>query len=228
MRFLAIFLSVVGALWWSIGMWISKAPLVLYVVPVVMAVLLLTSGFRQGRSLTAGSMDQRRVWSMVGFASAFEGVAIMAAFLYLPAMQSPEVSASVLSIIVGLHFILLANWLRVLVYYITAALLVSLGVTGFAIENPVLRPVRMVRRRHRAVDHVPHRSVSDRPPAPRNALSTHVSTVLSGAMVLNTTVWSPSHIRPTHKALTYAETFREALCTGPALTVRRVDLVLDL
>ena len=50
-------------------------------------------------------------------------------------MQETGFSVSVQAIIVGLHFILLARWLPARFYYVTAALLVGLGTTGFAIGS---------------------------------------------------------------------------------------------
>jgi hypothetical protein len=135
MIFVAIFISVVATYWWTVGIWASDASPSLYCIPLIMSALIIVSAFRR-EWLTAVPCEARgRIWRAFGIATGLEGVAILAAFNVFPAMRATDFSASVQAIIIGLHFILLARLLPVRLYYLTGALLVSLGTTGFAIGN---------------------------------------------------------------------------------------------
>jgi hypothetical protein len=135
MRIGAIVTSVFATIWWTVGIWASHASPLLYCVPLVVSAVIIGTAFRQERNIAAPTADGRRIGRVVGIASACEGIAILAAFVFLPNMQKNDFSASVQAIIVGLHFIPLARWLPARPYYGTAALLVALGVTGFAIGD---------------------------------------------------------------------------------------------
>lgn len=134
MRILAIFISVIAAYWWTVGIWASNASPSLYCVPVIVSALIIVAAFGRERPMAVPS-GGRRIGLVFGIATGLEGVAILAAFVFLPAMRATDFSASVQAIIVGLHFILLARLIPARLYYLTGALLVVLGATGFAIGN---------------------------------------------------------------------------------------------
>jgi len=121
-----------------VGVWGSNAPPLLYLVPCIAFVLMLLAAMRRDRPASRPE-ERRHIGRVVGLASGLEGLAILAAFVFLPAMQSVEFSVSVQAIIVGLHFVLLARWLPAPAYYVTAAVFVGLGATGFAIGDAGLR-----------------------------------------------------------------------------------------
>jgi hypothetical protein len=135
MRFLAIFLSLVAAYWWTIGVFASNASPVLYGVPFIMGALIIVTAFRRKQRAVVPSGGWRRFGIVLGIATGFEGAAFLAAFAFLPAMQRSDVSASVSAIIVGLHFVLLARLIPARIYDVTGAFLTGLGATGFAIGN---------------------------------------------------------------------------------------------
>jgi hypothetical protein len=73
---------------------------------------------------------------LVGIASGGEGLAIFLAMIVLGNLGLSDYAAPVIAIIVGLHFVPLARWLPAHLYYGTGALLIVLGVYGFAIRPP--------------------------------------------------------------------------------------------
>jgi len=110
----------------------------LYCVPGLMSTLVIGAALRQKSSRPMVAGERRRIGRAVAVASSLEGFAILAAFNLIPAMQSIEFSVSLQAVIVGLHFVLLARWIQVRAYYITAGILVVLGIAGFAISDSVL------------------------------------------------------------------------------------------
>ena len=135
MRIAAIVTSFFATICWTVGIRASHASLLLYAVPLLVSAVIIGAAFRRERNIAHSPADGRRIGRVVGIASAFEGIAILAAFIFLPGMQDDGFAVSVQAIIVGLHFIPLARWLPARPYYGTAAVLITLGVTGFAIGN---------------------------------------------------------------------------------------------
>jgi hypothetical protein len=135
MRIVAMVTSVFATAWWTAGIWASHASAPLYCVPLVVSAVIIGTAFRQKRNIAAPIAAGRRIGRVVGIASAGEGIAILAAFAFLPNMQQIDFVVSVYAVIVGLHFIPLARWLPARVHYVTAALLIGLGISGFAIGN---------------------------------------------------------------------------------------------
>ena len=121
------------------GIWASNASPLLYCIPFIVSATLIVAASRRKAKIAVPAADGRRVGRLVGIASACEGLAILAAFAFLPNMQAADFAVSVITIIVGVHFIPLARWLPARPYYSSAALLVALGVTGLTISDPDLR-----------------------------------------------------------------------------------------
>ncbi len=138
MRILAIFISAIAAYWWTMGILASNASPVLCCVPLIVSAIIIVTAFRRVESGAAPFQGWRRFGIVLGIATGLEGAAFLAAFAFLPAMQRNDISASVSAIIVGLHFVLLAWLIPARLYYVTAALLVGLGTTGFMIGDPDL------------------------------------------------------------------------------------------
>ena len=136
----AIILCVFAAIVWIIGMSATgHGSVLLYALPLVVSGAILVAVMRHYEDREVPAAARKRIGRVVGFASAFEGIAILAAYALLPQMQAVDFAFPVVAIIVGLHFIPLARVFAGRLYYVTAALLIVLGTTGFGIPNPDLR-----------------------------------------------------------------------------------------
>jgi hypothetical protein len=89
--------------------------------------------------IVASEADRRRVGRIVGWASGIEGVAIFTAVKVLTYLRHPGYVMVATLAIVGLHFLPLAHFLRVPLYYATGAALVGLAVLGCLIGPETTR-----------------------------------------------------------------------------------------
>ena len=131
-------MGVFAAIWWVVGVRASgyASPLV-YGVPLVVTGLIVVAALRsRDRFEQVSSEEKARRDRLVGIASGIEGLAILVAVNALAKIGRSDYAAPVIAIIVGLHFVPLAQWLPARLYYATASLLVLLGVCGFAIQRP--------------------------------------------------------------------------------------------
>jgi len=134
----AIIMSVFAAIWWMAGVRASGHPASLaYGVPLVVTGLIVVVSLRSRDSAGQESAEESaRRGRLVGIASGVEGLAILLAVNVLAYFGRSDYAAPVIAIIVGLHFIPLAQRLPARLYYATAALLVALGLCGFIIQRP--------------------------------------------------------------------------------------------
>ena len=132
----AIIMGVFAAIWWLVGVRASghASPLT-YGVPLLFTGLIVVAA-RRGRHRfeQASPEEDARRGRLVGIASGGEGFAIFLAMIVLGNLGLSDYAAPVIAIIVGLHFVPLARWLPAHLYYGTSALLIVLGVCGFAIR----------------------------------------------------------------------------------------------
>ncbi|HUQ33059.1 MAG TPA: hypothetical protein VM095_13140 [Pyrinomonadaceae bacterium] len=134
----AIIMGVFAAVWWLVGLRASgsAAPLT-YGVPLLLTGLIIVGALRGRHRFEQVSPEERaRRGRLVGIASGVEGLAIFLAMIVLGNLGLRDYAAPVIAIIVGLHFVPLARWLPARLYYGTSALLILLGVCGFAIRRP--------------------------------------------------------------------------------------------
>jgi hypothetical protein len=135
-----IILCVFAAIVWVIGIWATgNGSALLYAIPLVVSGAILIALMCRSGDRPMPPVARKRIGRVVGFASAFEGIAILAAYALVPQMQAVDFAFPVVAMIVGLHFIPLARVFAGRLYYVTAALLIVLGTTGFGIPNPDLR-----------------------------------------------------------------------------------------
>jgi hypothetical protein len=133
----AIIMAAFATVWWVVGVRGSgyAAPLT-YGIPLVVAGLIVVAALRgRDRSERVPPEERARRGRLVGIASGVEGLAIFLAVNVLANVGRSDYAAPVIAIIVGLHFVPLARWLPASLYYSTAALLILLGVCGFAIQS---------------------------------------------------------------------------------------------
>ena len=129
-----IIMSTFAAIWWVVGVRGSSAPLaVAYGFPVLVAAAIVGLALGCAHDDAASADEQARRGRLVGIASATEGIAIFLAVNVLINMGWRDFIAPVIAIIVGLHFLPLARALPARLYYVTCALMVSVGLAGFMI-----------------------------------------------------------------------------------------------
>jgi FtsH-binding integral membrane protein len=100
-----------------------------------MSLAMAGAAFRAARGLASPAhRDGRRIARVVMWASAGEGIAIVAAVNALNWVGLPDYAICALAVIVGLHFVPLARGIpNARFYNITAVALVALGVAGCVI-----------------------------------------------------------------------------------------------
>ena len=134
-------MGIFAAIWWLVGVRASgHASPSTYGIPIVVTGLIVVASLRGRDRFEQVSPEERaRRGRLVGIASGIEGLAIFVAVNVLARFGRSEYAVPVIAIIVGLHFLPLARRLPAPFYYVTAALLIVLGICGFAIRRPEQR-----------------------------------------------------------------------------------------
>jgi hypothetical protein len=137
----AIIMGVFAAVWWLVGVrWAGYGSPLIYGIPLAVTALIILAALRsRDRFGQASPEEHARRDRLVIIASAVEGLAIFVAINVLGNVGEIDYAAPVVAIIVGLHFLPLAQRLPARLYYGTGALLVALGVCGFVIRHPAPR-----------------------------------------------------------------------------------------
>jgi hypothetical protein len=132
-------MSAFAAIWWMIGAAQSgRGSLIMYSIGIgISALLVALDRWHGGRS--AAREERKRRGRIVGMASAVEGIMIFAAATVLAKLGRRDLIAPAVAIIVGLHFLPLARWFPAPIYYLTAALLIAVGMTGATIQDVAAR-----------------------------------------------------------------------------------------
>lgn len=134
-----IVLSAFAAIWWMVGAAQSgRGSLMMYAVGIAISALLVAVDRWRG-GLSAAREERKRRGRIVGMASAVEGIMIFAAAMALANLGRRDLIAPAVVIIVGLHFLPLARWLPAPIYYLTAALLVAVGMAGATMRDVAAR-----------------------------------------------------------------------------------------
>ncbi len=131
-------MGVFAAVWWLVGVRASgyTSPLT-YVIPLVVTGLIAIAALRgRARFEQVPPEEHARRGRLVGIASGIEGLAILLAVNVLAHIGRSDYAAPVIAIIVGLHFVPLAQRLPASLYYGTGALLTALGICGLAVRHP--------------------------------------------------------------------------------------------
>ncbi len=130
-----IVMSAFAAIWWMIGAaQFGRGPLVTYAAGIVISGLLVAlDWWRGGRA--AAHKEQERRGRIIAIASALEGASILAAVIALAHRGRSDLIAPAVVIIVGLHFLPIARYLPASIYYLTAVLLVAVGLAGAAVQD---------------------------------------------------------------------------------------------
>ena len=127
-------MSFFAAVWWVAGIWaFGHSSALMYAIGGLLSAALIVAGSRVRGTLSPQEQSRRR--RLVGIASGAEGVLLFLSTNILLNTGESSSIAPVAAIIVGLHFLPLARWMPAPLYYLSAALLVALGVVGFMIAG---------------------------------------------------------------------------------------------
>lgn len=122
-------LAVFAAIWGAAGVLVGHLPAWLAIVPVAVSGGLLL--WARGQSVGTGNpVEGDHVGRVVGIATAVEGVAIFLVANVLINLHQPTALMPAIAVIVGLHFLPLARWIPVPVYYLTGGALVVIGLAA--------------------------------------------------------------------------------------------------
>jgi hypothetical protein len=122
-------LTIMAAIWGVAAVMIGRAPAWLAIAPVAISAGLLLWAQRQPVG-TGNPVEGDHVGRVVGIATAVECVAIFLAANVLINLHQPTLVMPAIAIIVGLHFIPLARWIPVPLYYRTGGALVVAGLAA--------------------------------------------------------------------------------------------------
>ena len=133
----ALILGAFAVLWWLAGGQVAgySTP-VLLLVPVAIMIVILVVALRSWGANDAALLSRgQNPGRVVGIASAIEGVAILTAVIVMVKFHRQDLSAPVIAILIGLHFVPIARGLHAKVYYLPAVFLVTLGAIGLALPD---------------------------------------------------------------------------------------------
>lgn len=141
MRTGSIIAGIFATIWWFAGTRNSEWPVILlFGIPsIIFTFIIITAKKGNKTSAVRSKSGGRRVGRLVGFASGVEGILIIVTVNVLTNIGKPELLLPIIAIIVGLHFLPLARWLPVKLFYYSAGGLIILGIFGFLISDAVLR-----------------------------------------------------------------------------------------
>ena len=133
----ALIMSTFAAIWWIVGVRTAMPdPRVVFVVPVLVSVGMAWALWRsRGFTAKTSEAEDARRGRLIGIASAGEGVGILIAVNVLQNVGWGAFSVSAIATIVGLHFIPIAHGLPAPRYYLTAGVLVAIGLSGVVIPE---------------------------------------------------------------------------------------------
>ena len=133
-----IILSVFGAVWAILGLNFSGLSAAMWLGPIAISVMLILIVIWRSRGLTPPLPEEgKRIAKLVGIWSGVEGVAIFVSINLCVSFGSPNLILAAICLMVGLHFLPLARWLPVPLYYLSGALLSALGIAGLLASNLV-------------------------------------------------------------------------------------------
>lgn len=131
-----VVLSVFGGVWALAGLALAGASVVVWAVPVLLAVGGIFAGTRLARhSPVMPEAERRRIGRLVGLWSGAEGLGIFAGNSVLMALHRVDLIAAMVCTMVGLHFFPLAQGIPLRIYFGTAVLMTLLGLGGLIVSS---------------------------------------------------------------------------------------------
>lgn len=133
-----IVLNVFAAVWALLGLVFMQAPLWMLSGPVILSLGLVGWSWKKREmALIQSKAESRRIGRLVGLWSGAEGLAIPLAAIILGNFRAFSLFTPVLSVIVGAHFLPLAQGIPMRLYYLTGGLLMVLGTGAMLIPYPL-------------------------------------------------------------------------------------------
>jgi hypothetical protein len=132
----AIIMSFFAAIWFALGMlgagmgWgvaLSGVPL--------SALTILFAKQAQRGAVPRSAEEEKRIRTVIGWASVFEGVMIPVACIACAALGRPDLTLAAIAVIVGLHFLPMAYLLDKPGYYFSAFAMIGIGI-GIVVALP--------------------------------------------------------------------------------------------
>lgn len=123
-----------GSAWWIVGLWAAgRGSRLGYAVAGALLVLLLAGAWwRKSDETPERRRERARRGHIIGVVTGAQAVLIMIVLYLLRLAGGIDLLAPLIAIIVGLHFLAFARLFPARLYYVTSALLVLLGLAGFA------------------------------------------------------------------------------------------------
>jgi len=128
-----IIMSFFATIWFALGMLGAGAswPVALIGVPVSALTILAAVLARRGAPPRSAA-EEKRVGTVIGWASGFEGVMIPVACAACGVVGRPDLIMAAIALIVGLHFLPIAYFLHKPGFYVSAFAIMGIGIGGVA------------------------------------------------------------------------------------------------
>ena len=125
----AIIMSFFAAIWFALGVLSAGMGwgVALLGVP-LSALTILAAKQAQRGAVPRSAAEEKRTRTVIGWASAFEGVMIPVACIACAALGRPDLTLAAIAVVVGLHFLPMAYLLDKPGYYLTAFAMMGIGI----------------------------------------------------------------------------------------------------
>ncbi len=129
----AIIMSFFATIWFALGMLGAGAgwPTALIGLP-ISALTILAAVLAQRGAPPRPAAEEKRIGTVIGWASGFEGVMIPVACTACGVLGRPDLIMAAIAIIVGLHFLPIAYFLNKPGFYASAFAIMGIGIGGVA------------------------------------------------------------------------------------------------
>ncbi|HEX9107377.1 MAG TPA: hypothetical protein VF832_09115, partial [Longimicrobiales bacterium] len=130
-----------GAVWWIVGLRAAGHGSLLTdgAALLVLWLLLATAWWRRPEDTPERRRERARRGYIIGIVTAIQAVLILLALHVLRLTHRVDLLAPVVALVIGLHFLAFARLFPAWMYYLTSALLLGLGVTGFFLGDAGVR-----------------------------------------------------------------------------------------
>ena len=134
----AIIMSFFAAIWFALGMLGAGMGwgVALLGVP-LSAITILAAKQAQRGAVPRSAAEEKRIRTVIGWASAFEGVMIPVACIAGATLGQPDLTLAAIAVIVGLHFLPMAYLLDKPGYYLSAFAMIGVGIGAALLADPL-------------------------------------------------------------------------------------------
>ncbi len=137
----AYILSFFAAIWFGLGMLGAGAGWAIALLGLPVSALTILVAIRSQRGAPPRSAaEEKRVRTVIGWASGFEGVMIPVACVACGVLGRPDLTMAAIAVIVGLHFLPMAYFLNKPGFYASALAILAIGLGGGAMRSALIGP----------------------------------------------------------------------------------------